>query len=116
MGDSLDVRLVRETGECVILQLSGTLDARGAMELEAEAARVRDSHRHLVLNLAAITFVSSTGVGVLLALREELGDVGLSLRLSAPSEAVTSPIRLLSLERFLPSYPGDEQACSDLAA
>ena len=116
MSEKLEVRVVRETPALVLLQISGTLDARGAMELESQAARVRESRRHLVLNLAAVRFMSSTGVGVLLAIGEELGDLGLSLRLSAPSEAVTSPIELLSLERFLTSYPGDDEACADLAA
>lgn len=99
-----------------ILRLEGSLDADGAATLDEHACKVMESGRHLVLHLAGIQFMSSTGIGVLLALSEEFQERGLSVRLSAPSKAVSGPIELLCLDRFLNLYDSDDQASADLAA
>jgi anti-sigma B factor antagonist len=69
---------------------------------------VRRSGKNLVLNLAGVSFIASSGVGALLALMEEFRKGPGCLRLVEVSPAVRSVVKLLNLERFL-SIDGSEQ-------
>lgn len=88
--------------KAMLLRVAGRLDAKNAQTLfrkcrdALQASRVR-----VVLNLADVSFVASSGVGTLLALTEEFKDVGGDLHIVAPSTAVKSVIDLLNLTQFL---------------
>lgn len=112
----LEIRTMTTHERIRLLRLAGTLSAADAATLEEHAQQAMDQGRHLVLNMAAITFVSSTGLGVLLAINEDFAERGLSLRLSAPSPAVVTPIELLCLDKFLRICASDDEAYLDLAA
>ena len=71
---------------------------------------------HLVLNLSAVTFLSSSGVGVLLVMAEKARGDGGSLRLASPSAAVRAPLELLNLHRFLTIDGSEDDAMSALGA
>ena len=91
----------REQG-AVVLRVTGRLDARNAQALlRACRDHQEKGNRNLVINLAEVTFVASSGVGTLLALTEELGDAGGSVHLVALSDPVNSVVELLNLTQFL---------------
>jgi stage II sporulation protein AA (anti-sigma F factor antagonist) len=116
MSESLEITGGPGEGRLTLFRLAGTLDATGAARLDEQARGIAAEGRHLVLNMEAVSFVSSTGIGVLLALNEDFSERGLDLRVSAPSKAVLAPIELLCLGRFIRTYLSDALACSDLAA
>ena len=91
----------------VVLRLTGRLDARGASVLTARCTAVRSSNRHLVLNMAGVAFIASSGVGALLALVEECRQSRIRVRIAEVPPAVDSVIRLLNLDQFL-SIDGTE--------
>jgi anti-sigma B factor antagonist len=99
-----------------VFHLVGTLDASGASALTEHANPVLESALNLVLNLAQVTFVSSSGIGALVALSEDFRERGLDLRLSAPSREVVAPIELLCLDRFLRICDSDERASAEWVA
>ena len=55
----------------------------------------------VVINLAAVRFIDSTGVRVMLRARKEARRRGLVLKFTAPSPAVTNVLRILRLESHL---------------
>ena len=83
------------------IAISGQLDARTAPALNARCAVIRQDKRHLILNLADVGFIASSGIGTLLSIVETFQQDGLRVRLIAPSEAVRSVIELLNLDPFL---------------
>jgi anti-anti-sigma factor len=99
-----------------VLRLRGRLDARGASALTARCAAVRATNRHLVLNLAGVTFIASSGVGALLALVEECRQSRTRVRLAEVPPAVDSVIRLLNLDQFLSIDATEGDARSELEA
>lgn len=99
-----------------VFQLTGTLDTTGATSLAEHSGLVLDSSLNLVLNLAQVTFISSSGIGCLVALSEDFRERGFDLRLSAPSREVVAPIELLCLDRFLRICASDDEACAEWAA
>jgi anti-anti-sigma factor len=76
-------------GQVLLLRPEGRLDTETAGELELALHDAFESgRRHFVLDLARISYVSSAGLRVLLALAKKLdGDIG-SLRLAALNASV----------------------------
>jgi anti-anti-sigma factor len=82
-------------GAVTVLQLDGELDIASAPEVSAAIARAFDAGaRAVVLNMAGVGFLDSTGVRMLLEARSLAGREPV---LMAPSRAVT---RVLDLTRI----------------
>jgi anti-sigma B factor antagonist len=95
------------------MTLTGRLDAEAANRLRAQCASLREQgYERLALDLAAVSFVASSGVGTLLALTEEFKEFKGSLRLAALSEAVISVVSLLNLTQFLVIDRSLEESCA----
>jgi len=116
MTEPLEIREVGAGPRHRVLRLTGTLDSTGATLLAERSREVLDLSQHLVINLARVSFISSSGIGGLVALSEDFRECGLDLRLSAPSREVMDPIQLLCLDRFLHICDSDDDACADWAA
>jgi anti-sigma B factor antagonist len=96
-------------GAVTVLQLDGELDIESAPELRAAIARAFDAGpRAVVLNMAGVGFLDSTGVRMLLEARSLAGR---ELVLMAPSRAV---IRVLDLTCLRGRF-ADIDADADLA-
>jgi anti-sigma B factor antagonist len=87
--------------ETLVLRVSGRLDATTAPQLAERCANALQPERRLVLNLADVTFIASSGVGALLATAERYREAGTALHLVALSPPVEAVIRLLNLDAFL---------------
>jgi anti-anti-sigma factor len=102
MAENFEITRGEAPAGAALLRLAGRLDARNAQVLVQECQRLRDDSRsRVVVNLSAISFVASSGIGSLLALTEMLNDAGGRLVLVDISEAVRSVIELLNLTQFL---------------
>jgi len=74
------------------------------------------ARQHLVLNLAEVPFISSSGIGALLALAEDFTQERRAIRIAAASPAVDSVLRLLNLEGFLALDPTEADSVQGLKA
>lgn len=92
---------VETRGSAAVVRVRGRLDARTTPELLRRCAGARPPGGHLVLNLAEVRFVSSSGVGALLSLTEQAREDGGSIRISPASPPVHSSIQLLNLDQYL---------------
>jgi anti-anti-sigma factor len=90
------VEAISPTGT-IVLRIQGRLDADSAPKLIARCTELQNAGLSLVLNLASVTFLSSSGAGALLMLTEQFHERGSDLRLAALSGAVRSVIELLEL-------------------
>lgn len=116
MSDDLRIERVEPPGGAkVLMRLHGALDGRGGRALLDACAPVKAQGASLVLNLQGVTFLSSSGIGVLLALNEDLRDRGATLRIAAASPVARMAITLLNLERYL-SLDDSEDASLERAA
>lgn len=90
---------VNTDGDRVLVALGGELDLATAPELWAVIDKaLADGRRRLVLDLAGLTFVDSTGLGVFVRAGKELraADGGLTLR--SPGERVANLLEITRLE------------------
>ena len=74
MRNDLQIVNVRSPGGTVLLRVSGRIDAQSAAALLEECHAARSAGRNLVLNLEGVTFIASSGIGVLLALVEQFDE------------------------------------------
>ena len=99
-----------------VVRVEGRLDAKSAPRLVEHCVAARHSGGHLVINLGQVTFLSSSGVGALLVLAEQVKADGGTLRLAAPSVAARAPLELLNLHRFLSIDDSEDDALASLGA
>jgi len=117
MSHEFDVVVEEENDLATVFRVTGRLDAKNAQELlrKAKDARERGKKR-LIINLAQVSFVASSGIGALLALTEEFQDLGGAVHLVALSEAVSSVVELLNLTQFLRIGENEREVLQALGA
>ena len=115
MDNGLEIQRGGTHGKTVVLRVIGRIDAKTAPGLLQGAMPFAGMGRTLVLNLTDVTFMGSSGVGVLLAVTQAFQDHSGSVRLVAPSAAVVSVVRLLNLEPFLKIDATEDEALAAIA-
>jgi anti-anti-sigma factor len=79
-------------------------------------SEIQANGQNLVLNLAEVSFMGSSGIGALLVLVEQFQEQAGVVRLASPSPAVEEVIKLLNLDRFLAIDPSEDKALSEIGA
>jgi anti-anti-sigma factor len=100
-GTFTDVQLIQQpTVEGIAaLAVSGEVDMSNATDLReaGEKAVTADSVDSLVVDLSAVTFMDSSGLGALVAIRAAAADAARSLRITNPSPRVRQVIEVCGL-------------------
>ncbi|SEG83487.1 anti-sigma B factor antagonist [Nonomuraea solani] len=107
----------RQHGELVVVSLAGELDADNISQVrKCLDEAVRASEPRLVVDLSAVTFIDTTGLGVLVrqlaTVREREG----SMALVAPDGQVLRRLRRTNLAPLFPIYDTLPEALSDALA
>lgn len=86
----------------VVLTLSGRIDSYWSNQLNTVLTEeIHSGQYHITLNLAAIRFISSAGVRVLLQFYKELASLNGSLTIEKPSPSVVSVLEMVGLAQML---------------
>lgn len=115
MDSGLEIQRGETHGKTVVLRVRGRLDAKTALQLLERAMPFAGMGRNLVLTLSDVTFMGSSGIGVLLAVAQAFQDRKGLVRLVAPSAAVVSVVKLLNLEPFLKIDATEDAALAAIA-
>jgi anti-sigma B factor antagonist len=92
----------QQTGDYGEMKLQGRLDGYWSDHLARNLEEmVRDGVHHIRLDLSAVDYISSLGIGVLMRSHKELGAIGGSLKVFNPSEPVREVITLSGLAAIL---------------
>jgi anti-sigma B factor antagonist len=96
-----------ETGaDIAILRPVGKLNMLGAGALrDAVAGAVRGGRHRVVVDLARVDFLDSSGLGALIAGLKSCRQAGGDLRIAAPNEQVQLVLQLTNMERILTAHP-----------
>lgn len=109
----MEMTLDEQTAQTAVLYLHGCLDLLSAMRVrERLAAAVKGGHRRLVVDLVAVPFIDSTGLGSLISGLKTARQAGGDLRLSRPGDQARVVLQLTALDRVLRPYPTVEEALS----
>ena len=97
------------------LKVGGRMGANPAKELRARCADLKEQgFDHMVIDMSAVTFIASSGVGALIVLTGEFSIRGGSTHFVALSQPVQRAIELLNLSKFLTVHASEEEALAVL--
>jgi len=98
------------------LRLSGRLDASTAPRLRQEVlSLVEAGRRQLVIDLAGIDFIDSTGLGGLVTALRAMAKEGGQLKLSAIRHEVRRVFELTRLDKLFEIFPDTPTAAASFA-
>lgn len=101
----------RETNGTVVLTISGEIEVYNTTAIQAEVKQlIADKKLRLVLDMDAVPFIDSTGIGVILLWHKGLKDAGGGLKLVRISAAVDQVFQLTRLNKVLEIYASEEEA------
>lgn len=89
----------------VVVAVVGDVDMNTVPELEEQLAESTRSDVPLVLDLAGVTFLDSTGLGALVRCHRRGQRDGTGFRVVVASRTVSRPLALTSLDAVLDVYP-----------
>ena len=95
----------------VVIRSAGRLNMAAAPRLrEVVAECAADGRSRVVIDLSAITFIDSSGLGALIGGLKTARQADGDLRIAAPTEQVATVLGLTNLDRVLRPYPTVEDA------
>jgi anti-sigma B factor antagonist len=103
---------IREAGDVTILDLQGraTIGAESDLLSDHLQKLVANGVRKLLLNLADITQLDSSGISAIVGTHSYLGRQGGSLKLLCPWGRVRAVLRVIRLPDVIPTFEDETQA------
>lgn len=99
------------SAEVAVVRLAGRLDLMSAGAIRKQLAEtVTAGHRRVVVDLADVSFIDSTGLGSLVSGLKATKQVGGDLRIARPAQQARAILQLTTLDRVLPAYNSIEEA------
>lgn len=101
-GESHSLSINRSTDKGVVrVLLAGEIDLRTSPELnEALAAIVSSRPRSVVVDLAGVQYIDSSGVGTLVNLKRQIERAGGAVALANPQTRVRNVLEITNLDKF----------------
>lgn len=97
-----------------VLEVAGEVDVYTAPTLRDRITDLLDAgQRRLVVNLATVEFIDSTGLGVLVGALNRAKDLGGRLDLVCPQERVLKLLRITGLDEVFSVYRAVDDAIAD---
>ena len=100
-----------ETEQTLVVELKDkTLDAQTSKDFRREVQPQLDSHNQVVFDLSRLTFVDSSGLGVLLSCLREVSGRGGDLKLCSLTVQVRAVFQLVRMHRLFDIYNTQAEA------
>lgn len=99
-----------ENGVLLLAVKDNRIDARNAADISARIrAAIQDGSRWIVLDLAPVEFVDSSGLGAIVSALKLLGDQG-DLLISGAQEPIRALFRLTRMDKVFRMYEDLDEA------
>jgi anti-anti-sigma factor len=106
-----DVSIESHADGTTVASLSGRLDLLSAIDVKRRLAEtITDGQRTIVVDLQAVTFIDSSGLGALIGALKAARLAGGDLRIARPQEQARVILQLTTLDRVLRPYTTVEEA------
>jgi anti-sigma B factor antagonist len=113
-GGSVDLALAtREEGDRTVVQVTGEVDVYTAPKLREQLVSLVDAGRYdIIVDMDAVEFLDSTGLGVLVGGLKRVRTHDGSLRLVCSQERILKIFRITGLTKVFPIYSSVEEAAA----
>jgi anti-sigma B factor antagonist len=103
-------------GEIEVLSVAGVVDMLTAPQLEeAIAVAAKDSPQGVIVDMGAVDFLASAGMGLLVAVREELPE-SVQFAVVADGPATSRPLKLVGIAEVVGLHATLDEALAALTA
>ena len=111
----MQVQLIRRKKN-LIVRLKGELDHHSAGIFRESVGKelAKEIHQNLILNLANLTFMDSSGIGVILGRYKQVKDKGGRVIICGLDKHHRRILQLGGLLTIIPAYSGEKQALASL--
>lgn len=101
----MELRFKRKQ-KTLVIQMEGELDHHTSVELRRQigSAWAEMGGRNLVFDFLGVTFMDSSGIGVMIGRYKETTALGGRIAIANPNEKIREIIRLSGLSRLLPVF------------
>ena len=91
------------TDNVLRIRLQGEIDHNGCSEVRSRIDRVLEAEQpaSLLLNLSAVTFCDSSGLGLVMGRLRKCEQMGISMTVEEPSEAVRKILRIAGMDKMV---------------
>lgn len=102
---------IRQEGSVTLLDLSGRLTSFETVALrEAVAQLLKQQRKHIVLNLSALRYLDSSGIGELARNYVSVIKQGGQIKVVGLSSKVEEVLKITQLYQVFPEFPSEEDA------
>ena len=108
----------RDLGNVIVLDLSGRLtstDGSGRLK-EKVTSLIFEGHKNIVLNLANLSYVDSSGLGEMVACHSTAAKAGASVKLANTTGKMKDLLAITKLVTVFDSHDTEAQAVSSFSA
>lgn len=110
----MQIDVTRPRAGTAVLTLGGRLNMVSAAQLKTAINEAVEAGRtRVVIDLADVGFMDSSGLGVLIAGLKRARQDGGDLRITGVTQQVATVLQLTNLDRVLQSYADAEEALGD---
>lgn len=106
---------IRTVDDVAVVELHGDLDVLVGDDLRQTLARAANGHRSLVLDLADVRLIDSTGLGLLVRAHQQTKGAGGMVCLSTPSRFIVTVLHTMRLHPVFPTFGNSSEALAWLA-
>jgi len=112
----MTLQVQRQDPEATVLAVSGAVGMMETEPFKQHLEQLLAEHPSvLVLELSQLQFISSMGLGAIIAAHLNARRAGCILRLVHPSKQVREVLQITNLTKILPLYESVEQALQDIS-
>ena len=103
-----------DVADCLVIRLDGEIvmevvqDVKGAIDTMASAS----AQPHVVVDLTAVTFMDSSGIGFLIGLKKRIADIGKDFHLYNPPPAIKKLLGMLRLTDYFGMLDRENDLCA----
>ena len=114
--DSLDIS-VRKRSEVQVIQLQGPLRLGSAVDglRQAMEESIANGETRIVLNLAGVTIIDSSGIGLLVKFLANTKQLGGSIKLVQPNKFAIQTLKLVGVLNLFEIFDDDDAAVLSFA-
>lgn len=107
---------IEDRADHALVTANGEIDAATADQVaDAVAGALEDGYKHVLLDFAHVTFIDSTGLGVLVKSHRAAEASDARFAVVHPTPQTRKLIRVLGLDQLLHIYDSVDQALADEA-
>lgn len=110
----LEIQTKRVEPDIVVLEITGKITlGRECKQLEwATENLVREQQKKVIFDLAGVTRIDSTGIGIIVMSAGQIKNVGGELRVAGATDHVEHVLRLSSVDKLVALHPSATAAAA----